>query len=154
MGRTYTVNSGAVALAATVAKSLILVNPSVTFVLAEVGISFDASAASAPCVVDLYRTTSVTGAAGAAATVVKENANADSASSNVASSLVVLTAEPASVEILRSFYVQPFGGLVVLQFPLGREPQMSGTSTNRLGIRATMPTGVTGAARAWFAFEE
>ena len=155
MARTYTVNSGAVALSASATKSLILLNPTVTYILTELGISFDAAAAVAAVTVDLYRTTTLGSPAGTTATYVKENTQADSASSNAtASSLVALSAEPTAVEILRSWYMQPFGGLVILQCPLGREPQMSGTSTQRVGIRVTTPTGVSPNAKSWFGVEE
>ncbi|MEK6443646.1 hypothetical protein [Pseudonocardia sp. T1-2H] len=155
MGRTYTVNSGSIALSASATKSLILLNPTITFCVTEVGISFDSSASSAAVTVDLYRTTTLGAPAGTTATFVKENANADSSSSNAtASSLVNLSAEPTAVEVIRSFFVQPFGGLVVLQFPLGREPQMTGTTTQRLGLRVTTPGAVTPNVRSWFAIEE
>jgi hypothetical protein len=153
VARTYTINSGAVALSASATKSLILINPTTSYVITELGISFDSSASSAAVTVDLYRSTTIGSPAGTAATVVKENGSADSAASNT-SSLVALTTEPTAVEILRSFYVQPYGGLVVLQFPLGREPQMSGTSTQRIGLRVTTPASVTPNAKAWLAFEE
>lgn len=155
MARTYTVNSGAIALSASATKSLILLNPTISYVVTELGISFNAAAATAAVTVDLYRTTTLGSPAGTTATFVKENMGADTASSNAtASSLVNLTTEPTTVEIIRSFYVQPFGGLVVLQFPLGREPQMTGTSSNRIGVRVTTPASTTPSAEAWFAVEE
>lgn len=154
MARTYTVNSGSVALSASTTKSLILVNPTITYRVTELGISFNASAATSAVTVDLYRTTTLGSPTGTAATLVNDNDSADSGSSNTTSSLVNLTAEPASVQIIRSFYVQPFGGLVVIQFPLGREPMMSGTSTNRIGVRVTTPAATTPSATAWLAIEE
>lgn len=152
MARTYTLNSGAVALSASATKSLLLINPTVSYVVTELGVSFDAAATTSAVLVDLYRTTTIGSPAGTSTTPVRENASADSAAS--ATGLVSLTTEPTAVELIRSFYVQPFGGLVVLQFPLGREPQMSGTSANRIGVRVTTPASTTPNARAWLAFEE
>lgn len=154
MARTYTVNSGAIALSASTPKTLILINPTITFRVTELGISFNASAATNAVTVDLYRTTTLGSPGGTAATFVRDNDSADTGSSNTASSFVNVTPEPTAVEIIRSFYVQPFGGLVVIQFPLGREPMMSGTSTNRIGVRVTTPAATTPSVTAWLAIEE
>jgi hypothetical protein len=152
MARTYTVESSPAALSASGTKSLILVNPTNTFVLTELSVSFNASAASAGVLFDLYRTTTLGSPTGSTATFVRSNNSSDQPATSTG--LVNLTAEPTAVELIRSWYFQPFGGLYVFQFPLGREPMMSGTSANRIGLRYTGVTGVTPSCVAYFEVEE
>jgi hypothetical protein len=71
-----------------------------------------------------------------------------------ATAIAALTAEPSAIEIIRTWYVQPFGGLVMVQFPLGREPRGVGGSGNRIGLRVTTATGSTPNARAYIEIEE
>lgn len=153
MGRTYTVNQVSAAVTASGTKTLWLLNPTVTFDLTEIGISFDASAAFAGIGVELYRTTTLGAPAGTAFTPVKADQPADSAATST-TNLTNLTTEPTAVEILRSWFIQPFGGLLVLQFPLGREPQASGTSANRLGLRYIAPATITSNVRSYAEIEE
>ena len=47
--------------------------------------------------------------------------------------LQTFTAEPTAGNILDSWYVLPYGGLFVIQYPLEREP----TCTTRVGVRIT-----------------
>ena len=152
MARTYTVPQAAAALAASGTKSLILINPTNTFWLTELGISFNASSASAGVLFELYRTTTIGTPAGTPFTPVKGNMSADQAATVTA--LVNLTTEPTAVEVLRTWYFQPFGGLYVFQYPLGREPQMSGTSSQRIGLRYTGVTGVTPNVVSYMEVEE
>jgi hypothetical protein len=148
----YSVKTGAVALSASATKSLILLNP-VTYPtdLYELGISFDGSAAATGVAVELYRVTTIGSPAGTTGTVVKVEPG--SAPTTAATALTALSAEPTTVEVLQEWYVTPFGGLFVVQFPLGREPRGIATD-KRLGIRAITPTGVTPNCRAYFVWEE
>lgn len=153
MARTYVVSSGGVAMSAVVAAhSLILVNPTNFFVVTEVGVSFNASASSAGVLFELYRTTTLGSPAGTVFTPIKSTLSADQAAT--ATALINLTTEPTAVEILRQWYLQPFGGPYVFQFPLGREPAMSGTSTNRVGLRYTGVAAVTPNVAAYTEVEE
>lgn len=152
MGRTYSVPSAAAALSASGTKSLLLVNPTNTFLLTELGVSFNASAASAGVLFELYRTTTLGSPAGTSTTPVRVNNSSDQSSTITA--LTNLTTEPTAVEILRTWFFQPFGGLYVFQFPLGREPMMSGTSSNRIGLRYTGVTGVTPSCTSYAEIEE
>jgi len=47
--------------------------------------------------------------------------------------LQTFTAEPTAGNILDSFYVLPYGGLVVIQYPIDGEPR----ATSRIGVRVT-----------------
>lgn len=152
MGRTYPIAQAAAALAASGTKSLILVNPTNTFWLTELGISFNASSASAGVLFELYRTTTLGSPTGTTYTPVKGNNSSDQSATVTA--LTNLTAEPTAVEILRTWYLQPFGGLYVFQYPLGREPMMSGTSSQRIGLRYTGVTGVTPNVVSYMEVEE
>lgn len=48
--------------------------------------------------------------------------------------------EPTTGDILESYYLQPFGGLILKQYPLGREPVLA--ASTRLGLFVTTPAGV------------
>jgi hypothetical protein len=97
MGRTYTIPQAAAALAASGTKSLILINPTNSYWLTELGVSFNASSASAGVLFELYRTTTIGTPAGSAFTPVKGNMSADQSATVTA--LVNLTTEPTAVEV-------------------------------------------------------
>lgn len=150
---TYTVQSGSVALSASATKSLWLLNPAtVDFCLTELSISFDPAAASVAPRVDLYRVTTIGSPTGTTAVFVKVN-NPDGAAA-VSTGLTALTAEPTTVEIIKSWFVQPAGGLFVLQHPLGREPVGAKTNGNRIGLRVVTPASVTPNAIGYAEIEE
>ena len=137
----YVLNTGTVALAAATTKSLILLNPNITVRVTEVGISFDSATSNPSCKVDLYRTTtngSPAGTTGAPVEVDDPFGNTDTNSS-----LVNLTTEPTAIEILRSWYVTPTGGVLVVPFSFGFEPQASGFQSFRVGLRVTTPASTT-----------
>lgn len=137
----YSIQTGSVALSASATKSLWLANPATdAFCPVEVGISFDASASSTALRVDLYRVTTIGSAAGTTATIVKYNDPNSAAATTTG--LTALTTEPTAVEILASWFIQPFGGLFVLQYPMGREPGAVAAG-QRLGIRAVTPASVS-----------
>lgn len=149
---TFVIQTGSVALSASTTKSLIIVNPAVVgFRLTELGISFDASTAVTAVRMDLYRVVTIGSAAGSTATVVKANTPLDVAAQSTG--LVTITTEPTTVEILRSWFVQPAGGLFAIQFPLGREPAAAGTG-QRIGLRYTTPASVTPNSVTYLEWEE
>jgi len=152
MGRTYTVAQAAAALSASSTKSLILINPTNTFLVTELGISFNASSASAGVLFEVYRTTTIGSPTGTSYTPIKGNYSSDQSATVTA--LTNLTAEPTAIEILRTWYLQPFGGPYVFPFPLGRELMMSGTSSQRIGLRYTGVTGVTPNVVSYMEVEE
>ena|ERR1700761_2956564 len=149
---TYSVQSGPVALSASATKSLILINPAVVgFRAIELSVSFDSASAGTAVRVDVYRTTTLGSPAGTTGVLVKENAPLDTAAQSTA--LTALSVEPTAVEVLRSFYLTPAGGLVILQFPLGREPAAAGAG-QRIGLRCVTPAAVSPNGLAVVVFEE
>lgn len=136
---TYSLQTGSVALSASATKSMWLLEPgSDPVTVCEFGISFDASAVSTAIRVDLYRATTFGSPAGTSGTL---NAWMDKAlPSATTAALTALTAEPTTVAIFASWFVQPFGGNLVVQYPLMREP---GDSSFSIGLRCVTPSGVT-----------
>jgi hypothetical protein len=149
----YGTRTGSTALTASATKSLWLLNPaSDFFLLAQFGISLDASAASAGVGVELYRTTTLGTPAGTAATITKVNRIGDTAAATT-TGLTVLTTEPTAVEVLADWFIQPFGGLFDVQYPLQREP-LSAAAGQRIGLRYVTPAAVTPNCRAYVWFDE
>lgn len=96
----------------------------------EVSISFDGVTATAvPVDVDLLRQT--TAGTASAGTVVKWD-EADPAPSPT--SQVAFTVEPTAGDVLSSWDVTPYGGLLVVQYAEGREPVVA--ASGRIGLRA------------------
>jgi hypothetical protein len=150
---TYTVPNAAVALSASATKSLVLVTPAtVDFVLTEISVSFDSATAAQGCQIDLYRVVTIGSAAGTTTTPAKSS-NPDGAAAT-STAKTNLTTEPTSVTVIKSWFLSPACGCLVLQHPLGREPSGSKTSGLALGLRVTTPSGVTPNALAYMEFEE
>src|ERR1051325_4044119 len=144
----YSVKTGSVALTANATKSLWLLNPASDFLLvAEVSVSMDASATAAGVGFELYRVTTIGTPAGSSYTPVKVNRQGDAAAATT-TALTSLSAEPTAVEIICEWFIQPFGGLLVLQYPLGREP-LAAAAGNRIGLRYITPAGVTPNCRSY-----
>jgi len=63
---------------------------------------------------------------------------------SAASATGAYTAEP-SLTVLRSWYVNPSSGLLVVQFPLGRGPKLiaAASPANKTGIRLVTPATMT-----------
>lgn len=152
MAAGYTVQTGSVALTAAATKTLLLLAPGAQdeLCLTEMAISFDGASAATAIRVDLYRVTTLGSPAGTGGVFVKRDPNNGTPA---AAALTALTAEPTAVEILRSWFVAPNGGALVLQYPLGREP-VGATNGSRLGLRAVTPAGVSPNAVAYIEFEE
>lgn len=149
----YGTRTGSVALTASSTKSLWLLNPvSDLFMIAQFGISFDASAASAGVGIELYRVTTIGTPAGTTATVTKINRVSDTGTATT-TGLTALTTEPTAVEVLADWFVQPFGGLFDVQYPLQREP-IAAAAGQRLGLRYVTPAAVTPNCRAYVWFDE
>lgn len=145
--------SGAIALSASATKSLWLLNPATDyFVIVQMGFSFNAVAASATVGVELYRTTTVGAPAGTTATFTKVNRVADAAAPTT-TGLTALTTEPTAVEVLADWEIQPYGGVIDMQYPMTREP-MAAAAGQRLGLRFVTPAAVTPSVRAYTWFDE
>lgn len=133
---TYSVQTGSVSVAASATQTIWLLDPVTNPVtVAEIGISFNASAATNPAQVTLYRATAVGSAAGSTGTVSPWLDSRAPAATTTA--LTALTTEPTTKVLLASWFIQPFGGLLVIQYPLMREPgdAAAATGTDRLGIQ-------------------
>ncbi len=138
----FTVTTGKITLTASATKSLILLDPVTNeAVLSQISISLDGSAAATGVQIDLYRATTYGSPAGTTGMGNKLDPITQAATTTA---LTALTTEPTTVAVLDSWMVQPFGGLLVVQFPLGREPKMQAATANTaLGIRYTTASGVT-----------
>lgn len=148
----FTTSSTAVALSASATKTLVLLNPEANEIkLKEWGVGFDASAAGQGIRVELIRVTTLGSPAGTTGTQVKTKTSSQAAT---AVSLVNLTTEPTTSEIIKVFYLPPNGGQIVIQNPLGDEEDGGDATDERLGIRVTTPSGVTPNAVAYMKFEE
>lgn len=134
IGTDFVFTSGKTALAASATKSMLLVKPASTrgFRLIGIDVSLDGNAAATALLVDLYRTTSTTAPAGTAVTGQEMN---EEEAAPLTTGLGTITTEP-SLTVLCSWLVQPLGGLVPLQFPLGREFAAK-AGGQYLGVRIT-----------------
>lgn len=149
----YGTRTGSVALTASATKSLWLLNPATDFfVLAQFSVALDAAAAAAGVGIELYRTTTLGSPAGTTATFPKVNRIGDAAAPTT-TGLVNLTTEPTAVEVLADWFLQPFGGLLDMQYPLQREP-LAAAAGQRIGLRYTTPASVTPNCRAYVWFDE
>lgn len=128
------------ALAANTTKSLILLIPAVKIVLTHVDISMDASAAAAGVRFDLYRVTTLGSPSGSNFTPVKTHPGDSASGLTTTNCRVNLTAEPTTVEVIQSWYVQPFGGLLPLDAVLDREI-VGPASGSGIGLRYVNPVG-------------
>ena len=134
----YSASVQGTSLVANTTASLILLAPVSKILLTHVDISLDANAAAAGVRFDLYRVVTLGSAAGTTFTPVLNNPS-DSASATGA--LTNLTTEPTTVQIIQSWYIQPFGGLLPLDAVLDHEIVTPPSSPARIGLRYVNPTG-------------
>ncbi len=148
----YAVSIGTIALSASATKSLWLLDPVTNpFTVVEFGVSFNGSAASVPVQVDLYIATAVGTPAG---TTGVEQALGSTTVAATTTSLINLTTEPTTKALIASWFVQPFGGVLEIQFPLGREGASAIGAGNRIGLQAVTPAGVSPSVVGHVWFEE
>lgn len=119
----------------------------------EIGISFDGTdGTKTPIRVDLVRAD--TDGTGTSGTVRSTDAGADAAQAASKYNYSAGSQPTTNVEIQRSWYVSPAGGLWVVQFPLGDEI-MVWSGGNVAWLRATTVTGSgTPNCLAYISFEE
>ncbi len=148
MARDYNVTTGAVALVAATAKTVIelVTTATVTADLVQASVSFDASTAAAGVVVELCRGT--TTGTGTAATPVRYNGAAQMMAAAVTAKTND-TAEPATLTVIESYYVPNTAGQF-WQLPLGRELVIPPSTL--LSLRVTSAAAVN--VRANLIFEE
>ena len=134
MGAQFSVTTGKLTLTTGATKSLILLNPVTNrFVITQISVSMDATAAAAGVQFDLYRVNSLGSPAGTAGV---ENVLDPATQAATTTGLTALSTEPTTVFVLDSWYLQPLGGLLVVQYPLGREP-VGAAAGSRVGLRYT-----------------
>jgi hypothetical protein len=156
MPNRYSIRTGAVALVANATKSVILIPSSAThrFLITQLSFGIDGAAAAAGVAVELYAVTTIGTPAGTNFTPVPVT-RGEPATAQVGTCLVNLTTEPTAVEVMEDWDVNPYGGQLVLPFPLGREPWSTVGTTNRLGLRYVNPSGgSTANYRAYIEIEE
>ena len=151
----YAVDNGAWQLTAASTQTVWLLDPVTNpFTIVEFGISFNASVSSVPIEVDLYIANALGSAAGSSASV---RALGSTTTTATTTALVNLTTEPSTKFIIQSWYVQPFGGVLDIQYPLGREGLSAiggATTTGRYGLQCVSPSGVAVAALSYVWLEE
>lgn len=114
------------------------------------GVSFDGvTAGDAPIVVDLlFQTTD-----GTATGATEVSLNPDEPAALV-TGFHSFTAEPTAGGIIESYEVHPQAGMVIREYPPGREPMITNATSSRIAIRATTPAAVSPNAVAWIQWEE
>lgn len=122
--------------------------------LVEFSISFNGvSATQAPILVKLRQMTGT--GTGTACTEIAVQRNAKTAP--LVQAKHTLTAEPSMVATvaLGQWYVHPQGGLLVMQYPLGREPVIcDGSGSQGLALELTSASGVTPTAACHMTWDE
>ena len=151
MAARYTVESnGDIALAAATAKTILsVINAANGLIrITEIGVSFDGVSSSAePVTVELCSCTQ----AGAGTSTSHTIAQIGGPTRTVqATGARAFTAEPTTITVLKRWLVHPQTGFLV-QFPLGREPEMVVTA-DALLIRCTAPAVVN--VQGYLEFEE
>jgi hypothetical protein len=142
----YTVVQASAFAATAGAKTalLALAGANAGLLVVEFGISFDGVTASAvPALVELVSTTAATaGTSGETPTITQTRGRVTGGEPPTGGSKY--SAEPTVLVRHKAWYVSPNGGLLVVQFPLGREPETddSGGTIRGYGIRVNVSANV------------
>ena len=111
--------------------------------LVEFSVSFDGVTATAvPVLVELCHSTQA-GAGTSSSATIRQIRGATRTVQGTAERQY--TVEPTVITVLKEWLVRPDGGLLHLQFPLGREPEQN-TTLDGLLLRATAPATVNARA--------
>lgn len=141
MSAGYTVETaGDIALAAATAKTILsVINAANSLIrLVEMGVSFDGVSGTAePVTVELCSSTQATAGTSTSQTPVQCRGPTRTVQASGARNY---TAEPTVLTVLKRWLVHPQTGMVI-QFPLGREPEQV-TTADALCIRCTAPAAV------------
>lgn len=151
MSAGYTVETtGDIALTAATAKTILsVINAANSLIrLVEIGVSFDGVSGTAePVTVELCSSTQATAGTSTSQTPVQCRGPTRTVQATGARNY---TAEPTVLTVLKRWLVHPQTGMVI-QFPLGREPEQTVTA-DALCIRCTAPATVN--AAGYIEFEE
>jgi len=147
----YTVeSSGDIALSAATAKTILsVINASNAIIrITEIGVSFDGTSGTAePVTVELCGSTQGGAGTSTSHTIAQVRGPTRTVQATGARNY---TAEPTTLTVRKRWLVHPQTGLVI-QFPLGREPEQV-TSANALCLRCTAPATVN--VQGYIEFEE
>ncbi len=149
-GYTFT-TEGAQPLAAATAETVVnaISATNDTLMCVEFGISFDGVTSSAvPVLVELCHSTQAGGGTSSTATINQIRGATRTAGFTAQRQYTV---EPTVLTVLKSWLIPAFNGSLVMQFPLGREPEQN-TTVDGLLLRATAPAVVN--CRAYMEIEE
>lgn len=151
MASRYTAETnGDVALTAATAKTVLnVINAANALIrIIEFGVSFDGTSSSAePVTVELCSSTQATAGSSTAHTIVQAGGATRTVQATAARNY---SSEPTVLTVLKRWLVHPQTG-IVLQSPLGREPEQVVTADG-LCLRLTAPAAVN--AQAYIEFEE
>lgn len=151
MAAGYTVETTAdVALSAATAKTILsVINAANSLIrIVEFGVSFDGTSATAePVTIELCSSTQATAGTSTSQTPIQCRGPNRTVQATGARNY---TAEPTTLTVLKRWLVHPTSG-IVLQFPLGREPEQV-TTSDALCLRCTAPATVN--AQGYIEFEE
>lgn len=143
MAAGYTVETtGDIALTAATARTILNVINAATgsIRLVELSVSFDGVTPTAePVTVELCSSTQAGAGSSTAHTLVQCRGVTRTAQATAARAY---SSEPTVLTVLKRWLVPAFGGLLVIQFPLGREPEQV-TTVDGLCLRCTAPANVS-----------
>jgi hypothetical protein len=144
--------AGAIALTAATAKTILNVISGANAInrLTELSVSFDGVTPTAvPVLVELcYSTQATAGTPGASPTPTQIRGATRTCQATAGRNY---SAEPTVLTTWKRWLVPAFNGLLVVQFPLGREPEQIVTADGML-LRCTAPAGVN--VQGYMEFEE
>jgi hypothetical protein len=142
MASRYTVESnGDIALVGATAKSILsfISGANALHRVIELSVSFDGvTAGNEPVTVELCSSTMAVAGTSTAHTIVQSGGPARSVEGTARRNYTV---EPTVLTVLKRWLVRPDGGLLILQFPLGREAEQIITADAHI-LRCTAPDAV------------
>jgi hypothetical protein len=148
----YTVESnGDIALSAATAKTILnFINASNGLIrVVELSVSFDGTSATAePVTVELCSSTQAGAGTSTSHTIAQTGGPTRTVQGTAARNY---TAEPTTLTALKRWLVRADGGCLIIQFPLGREPEQV-TTADALALRCTAPATVN--AQGYMEVEE
>lgn len=142
---------GEVALSAATAKTVlsVIAASGKPIVVPQFKIDFDGvTAAAEPVLVELMRSTQA--GAGTSSAVTPRRKRGPTTATVAATAAKTYTAEPTVLTLIEDYAVDPYKGMFVIQYPLGREPDAIDGAA--LLLRLTAPATVN--VRAFIEFEE
>lgn len=153
MAARYSIETtGDIALTAATARTIMnqISGANIVSRMVEFGVSFDGTSGTAePVTVELCRSTQAGAGTFTSHTILQVGGGPARTVQSTAGR--AYTVEPTVLTVLKRWLVHPQTGIVV-QFPLGREPEKIGTALSALAIRCTAPANVN--VQGYIEFEE